>query len=69
MNAEQNYRTFNVEEETSKILDKKVKEPFTLLLFKGGIYEFTHSKDELYSQGQMALLYDLPEQATKKWQF
>ena len=52
----------NASQETSKKLDKKVKEPFTLLLFKGGIYEFTHNKAGFYSQGQMALLYDLPEQ-------
>ena len=52
----------NASQDTSKKLDKKVKEPFTLLLFKGGIYEFTHNKEGLYSQGQMALLYDLPEQ-------
>ena len=32
------------------------------MFFKGGIYEFTHNKDGFYSQSQMALLYDLPEQ-------
>ena len=49
-------------EETSKKLNKKVKEPSTLLFFKGAIYEFTHNLDEKYSQGQMALLFDLPNQ-------
>ena len=39
-----------------------VKEPSTLLLYKGAIYELTNNKDGVYSQGKMALLYDLPEQ-------
>ena len=32
------------------------------MFFKGAIYEFTHNKDGVYSQGQMALLYDLPDE-------
>jgi hypothetical protein len=43
-------------------LNKKVKEPSTLLFFKGAIYEFTHNMDNVYSQGQMDMLYELPEQ-------
>ena len=39
-----------------------MKEPSTLLFFKGAIYEFTHNKEGAYSQGQMALLYDLPNE-------
>ena len=39
-----------------------MKEPSTLLFFKGAVYEFTQNCDGLYSQGQMALLYDLPNQ-------
>ena len=45
---------------TSKILSRKVKEPDTLLFFKNAIYEFTHNLDDKYSQSQMAILYDLP---------
>ena len=41
-----------------------MKEPSTLLFFKGAIYEFTHNKDGVYSQGQMALLFDLPDEET-----
>ena len=36
--------------ETSRKLDKKVKEPSTLLFFKGAIYEFTHNVDGVYSR-------------------
>ena len=38
--------------ETLRKLDKKVKEPSTLLFFKGAIYEFTHNVDGVYIQGQ-----------------
>ena len=37
-------------EETSKKLNKKVKEPSTLLFFKGALYEFSHNLDGKYSQ-------------------
>ena len=36
------------------------KEPTELLLFRGGQYEFTFNKENVFSQSQMALLYDLP---------
>ena len=49
-------------EATSKKLNKKFKEPSTLLFFKGAIYEFTHNMDNVFSQGQMAMLFKLPEQ-------
>ena len=49
---------------TSQCLSRKVKEPQTLLLFRFGIYEFTHNLDGSYSQSQMALLYDLPNMNT-----
>ena len=50
--------------DTSKKLDRKVKEPSTILFFKGALYEFTYNKDDEFSQGQMALLYDIPDQQT-----
>ena len=43
-------------------LDKRVKEPSTLLFFRGAIYEFTYNCDGSFSQSQMAVLYDLPSQ-------
>ena len=51
-------------EETSKKLDRKVKESYVLLFYKGAIYEFTHNKDGVYSQAQMCILFDLPDQDT-----
>ena len=51
-------------EETSKKLDRKVKESYILLFYKGAIYEFTHNKDGVYSQAQMCILFDLPDQDT-----
>ena len=53
---------YNATEDTTKKLNNKVKEPQLLLFFKGAIYEFTHNKDNSYSQGQMALLFELPSQ-------
>ena len=49
-------------QEIKNILDQKLKEPRTLLFFRGAVYEFTYNNDENYSQGQMALLFDLPSQ-------
>jgi hypothetical protein len=49
-------------DDTKCILDQKLKEPRTLLFFRGAVYEFTYNNDEKYSQGQMALLFDLPSQ-------
>lgn len=52
----------NATVEISAKLDKKVKEPSTLLFFRGAVFEFTHNLEGVYSQSQMALLYDLPTQ-------
>ena len=49
-------------EETSKKLNKYVKESSTVLVYKGSECEFTNNIDGKYSQGQMALLYDLLDQ-------
>ena len=49
-------------EDTSKKLDRKVKESYVLLFYKGAIYEFTHNLDGVYSQAQMCILFDLPDQ-------
>ncbi len=48
--------------QTSAKLDKKVKEPSTLLFFRGAIYEFTFNSPNDFSQSQMAVLFDLPTQ-------
>ena len=42
--------------DTSKKLDRKVKEPCTILFFKGAIYESTYNKDYEFGQGQMERL-------------
>lgn len=47
---------------TWNILNQKLKEPSTLLFFRGAIYEFTYNSEDNFSQGQMALLFDLPSQ-------
>ena len=49
---------------TSTKLEQKVKEPKTLLFFKGAIFECTFNKEGRFSNTQKALLYDLPSQAT-----
>ena len=36
------------------------KEPTELLFFRGGQYEFTYNKENVFSQSQMAILYDVP---------
>ena len=41
-----------------------MKEPSTILFFKGKIYEFTYNKDGEFSQGKMSLVYDIPDQQT-----
>ena len=41
-----------------------MKEPSTILFFKRAIYEFTYNKDDEFSQGQLALLYEIPDQQT-----
>ena len=41
-----------------------MKELSTILFSKGTIYEFKYNKDDEFSQGQMALLYDIPGQQT-----
>ena len=41
-----------------------MKEPSTILFFKGPIYEFTYNKDHEFIQGQMAILDDIPNQKT-----
>ena len=47
---------------TQIVLNQRLKEPDTLLLFRGAVYEFTYNREGKFSQGQMAILYDLPRQ-------
>lgn len=45
---------------TTKKLNKKVKEPETILFFKGAIYECNYNEDGNFSNAQLCMLYDLP---------
>ena len=50
-------------------MNQKVKEPHSLLFYKGAIYSCTFNKSGLFSQAQMALMYDLPSQKdVDNWQ-
>ena len=46
----------------TKLLDTELKEPDTLLFFKGAIFQCTYNEDEVFSQSQLALCYDVPPQ-------
>ena len=59
--------TYNSHEEwhpacdaTRKALSHHVKEPQTLLFFKGATYLFTYNAEGKFSQSQVGLLFDLP---------
>ena len=46
-----------------------MREPETLLFFRGAIYETTYNKEGKFSNTQKALLYDLPSQESiTNWQ-
>ena len=47
---------------TVTTLDAQMKEPGTLLFFQSAIYQCTYTEDGLFSQSQLALCYDLPDQ-------
>ena len=49
-------------EKSRNALDQKVKEPRSLLFFRGAVFTCTFNKKGQFSQAQMALLYDLPTQ-------
>ena len=49
---------------TSKTLDSKVKEPRRLLLYEKGRYQITFNKQGVFSNSQIAILFDLPDEAT-----
>ena len=61
---------YTASESTSNILDQRLKEPRSLLFFKGAIYTCTFNETNgNFSQAQMALLYDIPDQSTiDNWQ-
>ena len=47
----------------SNALEQRLKEPKLLLFFFcGAIYEFTYNDDDVFSQSQMALLFEIPSQ-------
>ena len=61
--------TYNSHEEwqpatsiTSDILDHKIKQPRTLLFFKGAQFIFTYNVGKKFSQSQLGLLLDVPSQ-------
>ena len=47
---------------TTNQMEQATKEPNLLLFFRGAKYEFTYNQEGKFSQSQMALLYDLPDQ-------
>ena len=49
-------------EQKIKKLNSKVKEPDTLLFFRGAIYECTYNQDEKFSTSQLCMVIDLPSQ-------
>ena len=61
--------TYNSHEEwqpatatTSDYLDNKIKQPRTLLFFKGAQFIFTYNVEKKFSQSQLGLLLDVPSQ-------
>lgn len=59
--SQQEWNTASIQ--SSRQLDSKVKEPRSLLFFRGAIYLCTFNDPHgSFSQSQMALLYDLPSQ-------
>lgn len=55
-----NYRPASAS--TSRILDRDVKEPKTLVLIQGGRYQLTYNNGAKFSNAQLAVLFDLPTQ-------
>ena len=49
-------------ESTTLQLDQKVKEPKTLLFFKGAIFEMTFNVENKFSNTQKGILFDLPNE-------
>jgi hypothetical protein len=47
---------------TTTFLDTKAKEQETLYFFKGAIYQCTFNQDGFFSQSQLALCYNVPDQ-------
>lgn len=39
-----------------------LKEPFVLIFFRGGVFEFTHNSEGNFIQSQSAILFELPSQ-------
>ena len=50
-------------ENTSNALDNRLKEPRSILFFKGAVYEFTYNEDKKFNQSQLGLLLNIPSQA------
>lgn len=53
-------------DETKQQLEQEVREPETLLFFKGAVYEFTYNQPGQFSYSQMALLLDVPTEEELK---
>ena len=62
-NHQQSHQEWQVANElTSNALDHICKEPKTLLFFRGGIYQFTFNDDGNFTQSQLGLLLEVPDQ-------
>ena len=48
--------------QTTRALNKEIKEPENLLFFKGAVYECTFNEDGHFSTSQICILIDLPDQ-------
>ena len=60
---QQSHQEWQVASEcTSSTLDQRCKEPRELLFFKGALYQFTFNDDRNFTQSQLGLLIDLPNQ-------
>ena len=46
----------------SNALDYKLKEPISLLFFKGAVYQFTYNEKKKFTQSQLGLIVDFPSQ-------
>jgi predicted GIY-YIG superfamily endonuclease len=53
---------YRASDKITSLLDKKVKEPRSLMFFSGAIFSCTFNSPGKFSQAQMALLFDLPNQ-------
>ena len=62
-NPQQSHQEWQVANElTTNALDHTCKEPKTLLFFRGAMYQFTYNDDGKFTQSQLGLLLEVPDQ-------